>query len=221
MIRACIFSDVRLYRDGLAEILGGQRQIAVVASLAYGDGDLEAAERLEPEVVLLDVAGSEGESALRRFVGRLPQAHFVALTVSDSEAQIVACAEAGVDGFLTCTSSLAELVAAVESAARGESVCPPKVAAVLLRRVQTLSRGRPRAGAATRLTPREHEILELLSVGLSNKQIARHLSIELSTAKNHVHNILAKLGVHQRADAAVALGDPLLAASRRRNGERI
>jgi two-component system, NarL family, nitrate/nitrite response regulator NarL len=142
LIRACIVSDVRLYRDGLAEILGGQRQIAVVASLAYGDGDLDEAEQLQPEVVLLDVAGSEGEAALRRFVGRLPEAHFVALTVSDSEAQIVACAEAGVEGFVTRTSSLTELVAAVESASHGESACSPKIAAVLLRRVQTLSRGR-------------------------------------------------------------------------------
>jgi two-component system nitrate/nitrite response regulator NarL len=221
LIRACIVSDVRLYRDGLAEILAGQRQIAVVASLAYGEGDLAAAEQVQPEVVLLDVAGPEGEAALRRFVGRLPEAHFVALTVSDSEAQIVACAEAGVEGFVTRTSSLTELVAAVESASHGESACSPRIAAVLLRRVQTLSRGRPRTGPAKRLTPRENEVLELVSAGLSNKQIARQLSIELSTVKNHMHNILEKLGVHQRTDAAAVLGDRNAEMWRRRNGERI
>ena len=221
VIRACVVSDVRLYREGLTKLLRGERQIAVVAELEYSDGDLDAAARLHPEVVLLDVAGADGAAALRRFVERLPEAHVMALTVSDSEAQIVACAEAGVDGFVSRTSSVSELVAAMESASRGEPVCPPKIAAVLLRRVQRLSQGRPRAEAAKRLTPREREILELLAAGFSNKQIARHLSIELSTAKNHVHHILEKLGVQQRADAVALLDDPYMDAAGRRNGTKI
>ena len=120
MIRTCVVSDVRLYREGISQLLGGERQIAVVATLAYDDDDLATAAQLEPAVVLLDVAGEQGETALRRFVETLPHAHFVALTVSDSDAQIVACAEAGVDGFVSRTSSVGELIAAVESAARGE-----------------------------------------------------------------------------------------------------
>ncbi|MFL5944365.1 MAG: LuxR C-terminal-related transcriptional regulator [Gaiellaceae bacterium] len=207
MIRTCVVSDVRLYREGLRQLLGGRRQIAVVATVAYDDHDLATAARLEPDVVLLDVAGEAGEAALRRFVERLPEAHVVALSVSESEAEIVACAEAGVDGLVSRTSSVGELIAAVESASRGEPMCSPKIAAVLLRRVQSLSNDRLHPHAADRLTRREHEILELVAGGLSNKEIARQLSIELSTAKNHVHHILEKLGVQQRADAAAVLGN--------------
>jgi DNA-binding NarL/FixJ family response regulator len=214
-------SDVRLYREGITQLLGGQRQIAVVAALACDEDAVATAERLEPEVVLLDVAGEEGDAALRRFVERLPRAHFVALTVSDSEAQIVACAEAGVGGFVSRTSSVSELIDAVESASRGEPVCPPRIAAVLLRRVQSLSKGRPRAEVAERLTPREREILDLVAEGLSNKQIARRLSIELSTAKNHVHHILEKLGVRHRGEAAAALRIAYRDADVRRNGTGI
>ena len=207
MIRTCIVSDVTLYREGLSRILDEQRQIAVVASLEYGDDDIDEAARLEPDVVLLDVTGPDAESALRRFVEKLPEARVVALTVADSEAQIVAWAEAGVSGFVTRASSLDELIAAVENVSRGETLCSPRIAAVLLRRVQTLSRGRPTVGTPDRLTQRELEILTLIRQGASNKQIARRLSIELSTVKNHVHNIFEKLGVHQRADAAAALDE--------------
>jgi two-component system, NarL family, nitrate/nitrite response regulator NarL len=201
VIRTCVVSDVRLYREGIRQLLDGQRQIAVVAALDYDDDVLAEAARLEPTVLLLDVAGEEGATALRRFVEKLPDVHVVALTVSDSEAEIVACAEAGVDGFVSRTSSVGELVATVESAARGEPVCPPKIAAVLLRRVQTLAETDGHADATARLTRREREVVDLIAAGLSNKQIASRLSIELSTAKNHVHHILEKLGVQQRSDA--------------------
>jgi two-component system nitrate/nitrite response regulator NarL len=218
VIRTCVVSDVRLYREGITQLLGGQRQIAVVAALDCDEDAVATAARLEPEVVLLDVAGEEGDAALRRFVERLPEAHFVALTVSDSEAQIVACAEAGVGGFVSRTSSVSELIDAVESASRGEPVCPPRIAAVLLRRVQSLSKGGPRSEVAERLTPREREILDLVAAGLSNKQIAHRLSIELSTAKNHVHHILEKLGVRHRGEAAAALRTEHRYADVRRNG---
>lgn len=213
MIRTCVVSDVRLYREGIRQLLDGQRQIAVVAVLAYDEDDLATAARLEPTVLLLDVAGEKGAAALRRFVEKLPEVHVVALTVSDSEAEIVACAEAGVDGFVSRASSVSELVDAVESAARGEPVCPPKIAAVLLRRVQTLAEPDEHTETAARLTPREREVVDLIAVGLSNKQIARHLSIELSTAKNHVHHILEKLGVQHRSEA--------VAVARRNGGTRI
>jgi DNA-binding NarL/FixJ family response regulator len=208
LIRTLIVSDVRLYREGLAELLAGQRRIAVVASLAYCESDVEQAERLRPDVVLLDVAGPGRQGVLRRFVDGLPEARVLALTVAETDAEIIACAEAGVSGLVTRASSLQELIGAVESVQRGETLCSPLVAAVLLQRVHELSGRGELDGAVYRLTAREREILELAGGGLSNKEIARRSSIELSTVKNHMHSILDKLGVHRREEAAALLGAP-------------
>ena len=103
---------------------------------------------------------------------------------------------------MTSDASVAELVAAIESVARGESLCTPSVAAALMRRLASLARSWADADPIEPLTRREREILELIDEGLSNKQIAQRLRIELPTVKNHVHHILGKLGVHRRAEAA-------------------
>ena len=111
-------------------------------------------------------------------------------------------AEAGAAGYLLRSDPLVELVAVIGSVARGETRCSPRVAAALLRRVATLSHERRHQAEPTRLTAREREVLQLVDDGLSNKQIARRLSIELRTVKNHVHHILEKFQVHRRAEAA-------------------
>ena len=115
------------------------------------------------------------------------------------ESEILAVAEAGIAGFVTSDASVAELVAAIESVARGEALCTPSVTAALMRRLASLARSWAEADPIEPLTAREREILELIDEGLSNKQIAQRLRIELPTVKNHVHRILGKLGVHRRA----------------------
>jgi DNA-binding NarL/FixJ family response regulator len=126
---------------------------------------------------------------------------------------------------LTCNEPLGELLVAVEDAARGEAHCSPRVAAALLHRVRMLGQTAPvvpqAEAVANRLTSRELQIVALIAQGLSNKEIATRLMIELPTVKNHVHNILSKLGVKQRADAvrrvwsarAVAVGTLALLVS--------
>jgi len=115
---------------------------------------------------------------------------------------VIACAEAGVSGYVTREASLDELTGVVESVARGESPCSPRISALLLRRVAETAGRRTETDAARRLTRREAEIVGLIDEGLSNKQIAGRLSIELATVKNHVHSILEKLQVERRAEAA-------------------
>lgn len=152
-----------------------------------------------PDVVLLDIGAPDGLLALRELAGTVPGVRILAITVPDRESDVVACAESGAAGFVTRGASLEELVDALESVARGEVLCSPRITAALVQRVGLLAR--ERAGEH-QLTQREREILTLIDAGFSNKSIAQRLSIEVPTVKNHVHRIIEKMGVTNRAQAA-------------------
>lgn len=214
MIRVVILSDVRLYREALTELLA-RHDLVVVGSAAERRACLARIAESRPGVVLVDMAMADALVAVRSILLTAPQVRVVALGVTESEAEVVACAEAGVSGYVTREDSLGDLVAALESVARGEMRCSPRVAAALLRRVTSLAAERA-DGSSAQLTRREVEIVELIDEGLSNKQIASRLCIELPTVKNHVHNILDKLHVHRRADAAArVMASPALRSARR------
>jgi two-component system nitrate/nitrite response regulator NarL len=200
-VSVLVVSDVRLYRHGLAEILARHEGIEVVGTAANTPDAVAAARSHPPALVLLDVTMPAGVETIRAVVGALPAAKVLALTVTDDEEQVIAWAEAGVSGYVTRESSLDDLVAAIHSARRGELICSPRLAATLLRRVRSLSAGVP-AGAfgEPALTTRELEIVDLLDAGLSNKEIASRLYIEVATVKNHVHNILEKLRARRRSE---------------------
>ncbi len=204
VISVLVISGICLYRDGLADMLGQTGGIAVVGSSESVAEGVEVCARLSelPDVILLDTISGDAELRIRSLGSALPGARVLALTVPNRESEIVAIAEAGIAGFVTSDASLGELVAAIECVARDEALCSPSVAAALMRRLASLARERPEPDPIEPLTAREREILELIDEGLSNKQIAQRLRIELPTAKNHVHNILAKLGVRRRAEAA-------------------
>jgi two-component system, NarL family, nitrate/nitrite response regulator NarL len=197
-----IVADVRLYRHGLAEMLGRTPDISVAGTAATAAEGLRLAEHLVPDVVLLDTGASGALASVPRFrrLSRPPQ--IVALAVPDSDATVIACAEGGVAGYLTREASLDEVVTGVWSAARGEMHCPPQVAAALARRVRAVAPSPNGRDAVDCLTPRETEVLGLVEAGLSNQQIASELRIELPTVKHHVHNILEKLSVSRRGEAA-------------------
>jgi two-component system nitrate/nitrite response regulator NarL len=204
---------VRLYRDGLERALAGASSLRLVGSAA----DVVAAEPLirreAPDVVLLDVAAGDG--AVRHVRAAAPAAAVVALAIAEDEHDVIPLAEAGVAGYVSRDASVAELVDAIVRVAGGDTVCSPRVAGLLVQRMSRLAGARPRPEAEDRLTARELEVADLL--GLPNKEIARRLSIEVTTVKNHVHNILEKLGVARRADAAAMLHgrrDPVLRAPR-------
>src|SRR5439155_3862772 len=129
-------------------------------------------------------------------------ARIVAFAVVETDAEILACAEAGVSAWVPREGSIDDLVATIESVERDELHCPPKLASTLFRRLASLTRRLPQRSPADGLTAREREILALIDRGLSNKEIAVRLSVEVTTVKNHVHNILDKLQVSRRNEAA-------------------
>jgi two-component system nitrate/nitrite response regulator NarL len=203
-----IVAAVRLYREGLAHVLDGEAGIVGCGLSA----DVEPLSDDPPcagaDVVLLDMAVPGSRAAVRSVTRRRAFPRIVALAVEDDEAAVIAFAEAGVHGYVTREDPLSGLVGVIQSAARGEAPCSPRVAAALLDRVRARAWTSPRVRDRTGLTAREMEVVSLVAEGLSNKEIAARLQLELPTVKNHVHNILSKLGVRKRAEAvALVHGD--------------
>lgn len=199
-----VVSDIRLYRDGLAELLDRESALHVVGSAASVPAALILGAAHLPGVILVDMALSEPLAAVAILAAAVPGARIIAVTVPEREADVLACIEAGAFGYVSREASLQELVRAVISAANGETLCSPRIAAVLVRRVAVLAASRMPDQSA-HLTPREQQVVALIVEGLSNRQIARRLSIEIATVKNHVHNILGKLAARSRKEVAAAI----------------
>jgi DNA-binding NarL/FixJ family response regulator len=201
MVTLVIVAALRFYRDGLAEVLPRRPGVRVVGVAAERDEARQLITTVLPDVVLLD-AQLPGARDL------LPcDAHVVVIGVEGTEDEVVEWAEAGVVGYVTRDGSLDELVSAIEAAAAGELRCSPRIAACMQRRLSALALAVDVRAAAphVQLTSREREIVQLIMRGYSNKGIARDLGIGAATAKNHVHNILSKLRVEHRAEAAAWL----------------
>lgn len=202
-----ILSDVRLYREGLAlSVADRSRGIDVVGVCSDAEDALASVRRHPGAIVLVDTGIAGGLAEVRRVVRGSPGVTVLALALTpQSEKEIVETAEAGICGYIPPEASIEDLVEAVERASRGEMMCSPRVAGTLARRIAALASGRGNAPTSASLTARETEVVELLEIGLSNKQIARRLAIRLATVKNHVHSILAKLHVKRRGEAVAAL----------------
>jgi two-component system, NarL family, nitrate/nitrite response regulator NarL len=179
------------------------RPVATAGELADA---LTAYRDVQPDVLLLDGAMPNAVAVVRTLVAAEPEIRVVVLGVDEGEEEVIAYAEAGVAGYVTRNADVEALSSTLDTVAAGGSPCSPNVAATLLRRVATLSAQQPAAQRTSRLTIREREIVELMREGLSNKEIAQRLCIEVPTVKNHVHNILDKLDVRRRGDVGAALG---------------
>jgi DNA-binding NarL/FixJ family response regulator len=202
MIDIFIVAEVRLYREGLAHALEQADSLTVMGTAARSP-ELRADLTTRPQaVVLLDVAGADGTGGVLTLLAANPATRIVALGVAALESEIIACSEAGAAGYVTQDESIAELVATIQSVARDELSCSPRIAAALNRRVAVLAAERRSASMQGRLSRREMEVASLIDQGLSNREIAHRLCIQLATAKNHVHNILEKLGARGRGDVA-------------------
>jgi DNA-binding NarL/FixJ family response regulator len=204
MIRVLVVGEIRLYREGLAQALADEPAIDVVGTAVGGSDALAQIAQLEPELVLVDLmqGGLELVRVLRQ---RESGPSVLAVSVRDSEEEVLACAEAGVAGYVTRDASFEDLITAVMSIARGEAVASPRITAALLRRVADLAAQRQAEALPAPLTAREREVMQLLDRGLTNKQIAVALHIELPTVKNHVHHILDKLQVRGRSEAVARI----------------
>jgi two-component system, NarL family, nitrate/nitrite response regulator NarL len=204
-VRILLVTDVRLYREGIESVLAGREGIEVVAAASEAGEAVGLAGSLRPEIALVDVAMPDAIEGVRAIRRAAPRVKILALTVAETEAEVLTCVEAGVSGYVTRDSSVDDLVAAIRSAGRDEMLISPRIAATLVRRVAALGAGAGRATSVALLTSRELEIVALIDEGLSNKEIASRLLIEVPTVKNHVHNILEKLQVRRRGEAAAVI----------------
>jgi DNA-binding NarL/FixJ family response regulator len=160
---------------------------------------------LNPEVVILDIAATEAFAIANTLSSRMPITKIIAFAVSEVDDVVLACADAGIAGYVAPDGSASDLISAVEFALRNELYCSPRIAHLLSRRVGMLSAQLAHSPETQMLTRRERQILGLLGEGKSNKEIGRSLQISGATVKNHVHNILEKLQVRRRGEASALL----------------
>ncbi|WP_284985171.1 response regulator transcription factor [Arthrobacter sp. fls2-241-R2A-172] len=196
-ISVLLVDDHTVVRSGLKALLGTQADIAVVGEAASGEEALEAAQQHQPAVVLMDLAmgaGMDGIEAIKQLRQGTPHQAIIVFTTYDSDADIVRAVDAGAMGYLLKDAAPEEIFAAVRGAVQGKSVMSAPVASRLFQQLRHPDEI---------LTPREAELLSLLTQGLSNRDLGKRLFISEATVKTHLAHIYAKLGVETRA-AAIA-----------------
>jgi DNA-binding NarL/FixJ family response regulator len=198
--------DQTLFRAGLRTLLSTHPELEIVGEASNGQEALAVAAQTRPDVVLMDLKMPvlDGVSATRRLRVQLPNCRVVALTTFEDDELVFEGLRAGAVGYLLKDAPVARLVEATLAAARGESVLQPSVASKVLARLSRLSEPAPAdSGLSARLSEREQEVLRLIARGASNKEIAAALFLAEGTVKNHVTNILTKLEVGDRTQAAL------------------
>lgn len=208
-IRLLIVDDHPVVRAGLQGMLSSQPDILIVGEASDGMEAVALIPRLKPDVVLMDlrIPGMDGVQATKQIRARPNSPHVLVLTTYGSDADIVRAIEAGATGYLLKDTPRDELFRAIRVAARGESVLAPIVASRLMSRM--------RIPQQDKLSAREIEVLQLVSKGSSNRQIARHLHISTATVKTHLIHIYKKLKVNDRTAAVtVALEQGILRLQR-------
>jgi two-component system, NarL family, nitrate/nitrite response regulator NarL len=199
-IRVYLVLATRLYRDGVQDALSSR--FDVVGAAAFPAVGLPEIAALQPDVVLLDTDAPDSADAVASVIATAPSTRVVALAMPEVDTRLVGLAEAGISGYVSRQGSIDDLVATIESVFRGEMLCSPQMAATLLRRVTALAAERRPERSCAQLTERQSEIVALIAEGLTNKEIASRLCIELPTVKNHVHTIFARLDVRRRSEVA-------------------
>jgi DNA-binding NarL/FixJ family response regulator len=206
-IRVLLVDDQALFRNGLKTLLSLQPDVAVVGEAAQGEAAVAQTRLLKPQVVLMDLRMPvmNGVEATRRIRQMTPQSQVIALTTFDDDENVFDALRAGAVGYLLKDAPLPKLLEAIRLASQGESFLQPSVAAKVVAEFSRLSdRRSTEAGVMEHgLSDRELEVLRQLVRGKSNKEIARSLEITEGTVKNHMTNILGKLEVQDRTQAAL------------------
>ncbi|MEX0873409.1 MAG: response regulator transcription factor [Actinomycetota bacterium] len=201
VIRLLIADDHPVVRGGLRTFFDTVEGIEVVAEASDGVEAIALVAEHSPDIVLMDLAmpNVDGIEATRRIVESTPSTKVIALTSFATDDKVFPAIRAGAAGYLLKETEPAELAEAIKKVHRGESILHPNVAARLM---QDVAAATPRAHR-TDLTRRELEVLRLIARGMSNREIASELSVAEKTVKTHVSNVLAKLGVSDRTQAAL------------------
>ncbi|MEZ7787592.1 DNA-binding response regulator [Actinomyces naeslundii] len=209
-ISVVLADDQALMRMGFRMVLEAEEDIAVVGEASDGTSALAQAKALHPDVILMDVRmpGMNGIEATERIARECPGTRVLILTTFDLDEYAFAGLRAGASGFLLKDTRPAELAEAIRTVASGEAVVSPRITQRMLEMFATSlpNSGTPAQASDPRidsLTPREKEILVLMSQGMSNAEIAEHLVVSATTVKTHVGNVLAKLDVRDRVQAVV------------------
>ncbi len=220
-IRVLLIEDNRLLREGITAMLNEQADIRAVSATGNGDA-LEKAKKIKPQVVLLDL-GLRSQNSLRvaeHIKKKYPKAEIVVMDLIPTQAEVAEFIQVGVAGFILKDATIDDFLHTIRSVAKGKKVLPPSLTGSLFTQIveYAVNSGKAdRLMKAVKLTKREHEVVDLIARGMSNKEIARELNIAIHTVKSHVHNTLDKLALHTRLElASFALTEGMVRDSTKR-----
>lgn len=204
-IRLLLIEDNRLLREGILSILKSQKDIIIFSS---GDGKnpLLKVRQLKPNIVLLDL-GLRSQNSLHivEIVKKeFPRAKIIVMDLAPAQADILQYVKAGAAGFILKDASLNDLLSTIRTVSKGETVLPPLLVDSLFSQIidRAIKEGKSKLSGAVKMTKREREVIELLSNGLTNKEIAQKIQVSTFTVKSHIHNIMEKLALHTRLEVA-------------------
>ena len=205
-LRVLLVDDHDLFRTGLRNLLEEQGGLSVLGEAANGAEAVQLVSESAPDVVVMDLnmPGMSGVEATRQISTLAPLTRVVVLTISDQDSDVMDAILAGACGYLLKDASIQELIRGIRSAAVGESLISPHIATKVLQHVRATTTDTARAATIrSELSEREIEVLKLIANGKDNAEIARELVISPKTVKNHISNILMKLQIENRIQAAV------------------
>ena len=206
-IRLMVVDDHTLFREGLRALLSSIPEIDMIAEASNGDEALRLADTIEPDVILMDIQmpGMNGLQATRRILEKNPHMGIIMVTMFDDDDSVFTAMRAGARGYVLKGADQQDMIRAIRAVACGEALFGPSIANRLM---DYFSQPIPAASSTfPELTPRELQILELIAQGMNNGDIAEKLTITLKTVRNHVSNILNKLQVSDRLQAALRARD--------------
>jgi DNA-binding NarL/FixJ family response regulator len=204
LLRVMLVDDHDLFRTGLRNLLEEQG-LQIVAEASEGSTALSLVRELAPDVVVMDLnmPGMNGIEATREIARLAPLTRVVVLTISDQDEDVIDAIVAGACGYLLKDSSIQDLMQGIRAASIGEALISPHIAAKVLQRVRAYGASTDASVPGPELSDRETEVLRLIANGKDNAEIAQELHISPKTVKNHISNILMKLQIENRIQAAV------------------
>lgn len=205
-IRLLLIEDNRLLRDGINSILKPHKDIVIIAASGDAKNTLVKISKLKPNVVLLDL-GLRSQNSLHvvEIVKKdFPLAKIIIMDLAPVQADILQFVKAGANGFILKDASLNDFLITIRSVSEGATVLPPTLVDSLFSQIvdHAIREGKSKLKESVRMTKREIEVIELLSMGMSNKEIGQKTHISTYTVKSHIHNIMEKLALHTRLEIA-------------------